>query len=286
MVEACPDAMTPSRRLTPATASLPSATSSHGKGLGVPQVTNHEPSGASLQALIDSANAVQATKATSQNTIKTDEAERAKLASFLAGLRQSILAAFAGQIDTLADFGLSPRQIVVRTPAEKIASAAKAKATRAARHTLGKVQNAEIKGTVPTTAPPSGTRHALRRRVLAHVVAELREFVRDPAVAPQWVLTGLRTMSATISGASGGRPRRLCGRGLARLNTASCSVARGGRLVPHGATPAWLEVALSASDDWARRHQGAVEQGHLAEQRRRTSPIAPVNPCSARVCAF
>jgi hypothetical protein len=39
--------------------------------------------------------------------------------------------------------------------------------------------------------------------------------------------------------------RRVMALAAARL----VAVARGGRLVPHGATPAWLEAALSASDD-------------------------------------
>jgi hypothetical protein len=34
------------------------------------------------------------------------------------------------------------------------------------------------------------TRHVPRHRVLAHVVAELREFIGDPSTAPQWVLAG------------------------------------------------------------------------------------------------
>ena len=61
--------------------------------------------------------------------------------------------AFAGQMDTLADFGLTARAKHVATPEEKIASAAKAKATRAARHTMGSKQKAAIKGTVTPTAP-------------------------------------------------------------------------------------------------------------------------------------
>jgi hypothetical protein len=63
-------------------------------------------------------------------------------------LRQAILVAFHGQIDVLADFGLTPRKARVDPPEAKIASAAKAKATRAARHTMGSRQRAAIKGVV------------------------------------------------------------------------------------------------------------------------------------------
>ena len=106
-----------------------------------------------LQTLITSANAVQSSKATWQNNVKTDIDERTKLKTFVSGLKQALLVAFAGSIDTLADFGLTGRQKPVRTPEEKLAAAAKAKATRAARHTMGPKQKAEITGTVPTPAP-------------------------------------------------------------------------------------------------------------------------------------
>jgi len=106
-----------------------------------------------LQALIASAGSVQSTRATWQSAVKTDRDERAKLKTFVSGLKQALLVAFAGSIDTLADFGLTARKVPVRTPEQKTAAAAKAKATRAARHTAGKKQKAAIKGTVPTTAP-------------------------------------------------------------------------------------------------------------------------------------
>jgi hypothetical protein len=58
----------------------------------------------------------------------------------LAGLKQALLVAFAGQIDALADFGLTPRKVHVFTPEQRIAAAAKSRATRAARHTMGSKQ--------------------------------------------------------------------------------------------------------------------------------------------------
>jgi len=106
-----------------------------------------------LQALIASASAVQTSRATWQNNVKSDKAERDKLKTFVSGLKQALLVAFAGSIDALADFGLTARKPRVLTPEQKTAAAAKAKATRAARHTLGTKQKAAIKGTVPTTTP-------------------------------------------------------------------------------------------------------------------------------------
>jgi hypothetical protein len=109
---------------------------------------------AALQARIASASAVLSTRATWQSTVQTDRDERTKTQPFVSGLRQALQLAFAGSIDALADFGLKPRkQRAARTPEEKAAAVAKAKATRAARHTMGTKQKAQVKGTVPQTVP-------------------------------------------------------------------------------------------------------------------------------------
>ena len=108
---------------------------------------------ATLQSRIDSAKAAPSTRATWQAAVQADRAERDKTKTFVSGLRQALLVAFAGQVDTLADFGLTARKPRVVTPEQKLAAAAKAKATRAARHTMGKKQKAAIKGTVAPTAP-------------------------------------------------------------------------------------------------------------------------------------
>ena len=108
---------------------------------------------AEVQARVSASLNTQTTKATWQAAIVAEQAERAKTKTFAAGLRQAILVAFAGQVDALADFGLTPRKVPVATPAEKTARAAKAKATRAARHTMGKVQKSQITGTNPNGTP-------------------------------------------------------------------------------------------------------------------------------------
>jgi hypothetical protein len=56
--------------------------------------------------------------------------------------------AFGSQLDTLVAFGLTARAKHVATSEEKLAATAKAKATRAARHTMGSRQRAAIKGAV------------------------------------------------------------------------------------------------------------------------------------------
>jgi hypothetical protein len=54
--------------------------------------------------------------------------------------------------DALADFGLSARKSRVSPKSETVTAAvAKRKATRAARHTMGKVQKKDVKGAVKVT---------------------------------------------------------------------------------------------------------------------------------------
>jgi hypothetical protein len=107
-----------------------------------------------LEARIAARNAAVSSKATWQADVKADHDERAKTKAFVAGLQQAVRVAFGGSIDMLADFGLKPHKTrAPRTPAQKAAATAKAKATRAARHTMGSKQKAKVKGTAPQAAP-------------------------------------------------------------------------------------------------------------------------------------
>jgi hypothetical protein len=85
-----------------------------------------------VQGLINSAKAVVSTRATWQTAVAADKAGRAKEKTFMSAVRQSLLVAYSGSLDVLADFGLAPHKArTVLTSQEKQASAAKAKATRA-----------------------------------------------------------------------------------------------------------------------------------------------------------
>jgi hypothetical protein len=108
-----------------------------------------------LQTRISTSNAALTTRATWQAAVAADKAERQKTKTIVSGVQQALMVAFAGQIDALADFGLTPRKVPVITPAEKTERTAKALATRAARHTLGKVQKSKITGDSPATATPA-----------------------------------------------------------------------------------------------------------------------------------
>jgi hypothetical protein len=98
-----------------------------------------------VQSRIDSSKAVLSKRAAWQAAIQDDRALRDKTKTFVAGLKQALLVAFAGQIDALAAFGLTARKVPVATPEQRIAATAKALATRAARHTMGPKQRLPLR---------------------------------------------------------------------------------------------------------------------------------------------
>jgi len=106
-----------------------------------------------VQSRIDSAGVVAAAGANRHATVVAHDALGTKLTPILRGLRQYVLNVFGETSPVLADFGFTAPKTATRTPEEKAAAAAKAKATRAARHTMGTKQKKSVKGTVPTTAP-------------------------------------------------------------------------------------------------------------------------------------
>ena len=114
-----------------------------------------------LQSRKNTATAAATAKAAWQAAVAADRNELAQSHALLSGVKQSLQVMFAGSTDALADFGLTPRKPHVVSPAVKVAAAAKAKATRAARHTQGPKQKAAIKGPlegatlVVSAEPPS-----------------------------------------------------------------------------------------------------------------------------------
>jgi hypothetical protein len=103
---------------------------------------------ADLQARIGAENAVAPAKAAWQDAVLKARSQVASTKARVSAAKQALLLAFAGQTDTLADFGLTPRKARVVTPEQKLAAAAKGKATRAARHTAGSVQKKAVTGKV------------------------------------------------------------------------------------------------------------------------------------------
>jgi hypothetical protein len=99
-----------------------------------------------LQNRENTAQATESARATWQAAVTADRNERASSKVLVSGVKQTLHVMFAGSPETLADFGLTPRKTPVVTPGARVAAAAKAKATRAARHTQSKKQKAQVKG--------------------------------------------------------------------------------------------------------------------------------------------
>jgi hypothetical protein len=107
-----------------------------------------------VQRRIDAANGVITAKANWHNAVVTYEALNLKADEVIRDLKALVIGAFGSASPKLADFGFTPRKVTVRTPEQKAAAAAKAKATRKARNTMGPKAKLAVKGTVaPPTAP-------------------------------------------------------------------------------------------------------------------------------------
>jgi hypothetical protein len=114
-----------------------------------------------LQARVDATNRVATTRAAWQEAMKAEEDERADTRAVVTGVRRGLQAAFDDSPETLGKYGLKPRKAPAVPVHVRVAAAAKAKATRAARHTMGSKQKQAVKGDVtdvvitPVTASTS-----------------------------------------------------------------------------------------------------------------------------------
>jgi hypothetical protein len=105
-----------------------------------------------LQQLVDQSTAVDAARAALNTKLQSEEATAASGDPVLRSLKSYILGTFGSAPTSLADFGLTPPKAhTPLTAAQKAVAAAKRKATRAARGTLGKVQKKDIKGAITAT---------------------------------------------------------------------------------------------------------------------------------------
>jgi hypothetical protein len=113
-----------------------------------------------LQQIVDLRNATTSAQASAKACVAAETAKLPPLLLFLAAYVAYVKATFGNSPTVLADFGLATKK--VRTPLttqQKAAAAAKAKATREARGTKGKVAIQDITGNVvgvtvtPITAP-------------------------------------------------------------------------------------------------------------------------------------
>jgi hypothetical protein len=101
-----------------------------------------------IQSQIDQINAVAAAKAKWNDAVETNRALAAQITPVLRGLRAYVLNTYGSGSSTLTDFGFSAPKTADKTPTVKVEAAAKAKATRTARHTMGKNQKKAVTGDV------------------------------------------------------------------------------------------------------------------------------------------
>jgi hypothetical protein len=113
-----------------------------------------------LQALVNLRTDVDAAKASTKAKLAAEKTDMAPLRTFMGAFVTFVKAAYGTSPDVLADFGLHPKARTPQTVEAKTAAAAKRKATRAARQTMGSKQKKRVKGAVvgitvtPVTAPP------------------------------------------------------------------------------------------------------------------------------------
>jgi hypothetical protein len=102
-----------------------------------------------LQSFVDLREAVDAAKAASEAKLEAERAQAPSLRGFIATF---VKGTFGNSPEVLADFGIRPRKAPAPLTAEQKAVAVeKRKATRAARHTMGKNQRKGVKGAVQVT---------------------------------------------------------------------------------------------------------------------------------------
>ena len=117
-----------------------------------------------VQTALTASKTVAINHTTLEASLQAETVVRTQNKPFFDGLNQTVLAMFAGQVDTLGDFGLKDRKPPVVSPATRVAAAKKAAATRKLRGTMGKkarlaitaapaVEPAPAPAAAPATAP-------------------------------------------------------------------------------------------------------------------------------------
>jgi hypothetical protein len=112
---------------------------------------------ARIQKDIDASDATDQAKAAWVAQVQAERTGRTQVDPLLRGIKQYVLLNWGESKEastTLEDFGYTPRKPRTVKPQTKVTAAAKAKATRTARHTVGPKKKLAIKGTVSATTAP------------------------------------------------------------------------------------------------------------------------------------
>ncbi len=108
---------------------------------------------AQIQAHVDTMNSSNDARAKFLELVGLDKSQRAGIKPILDAVRSYAAGLYGENSAEFASFGLKPRKVAQRTPLSKVEAAEKLRATRVARHTMGKVQRSAIHGVVPTNGP-------------------------------------------------------------------------------------------------------------------------------------
>jgi len=107
-----------------------------------------------FQSWASAAAEVTTTKAQWQAAVLAEHTLRTKLQSLWLQLQTYARNQYGGDAATLADFGMTPPKTVEKSPETFVLAAAKNRATRIARHTMGKNQKKGIVGSVTEIEEP------------------------------------------------------------------------------------------------------------------------------------
>ena len=109
-----------------------------------------------LQARLDATHSVSAAREAWLNAVTAESETLSGTDQVLEAVRGTLLITVDPSQVPLSEFGIAARKpraaLTTQAQGDRIA---KCKATRVARHTMGKKEKAKIKGTVPVTAPAS-----------------------------------------------------------------------------------------------------------------------------------
>jgi hypothetical protein len=105
-----------------------------------------------IQSRATQTAAVAASYAAWRRDVAAEKELNARLAPLVRALRQYVINAFGRGSALLADFGFTAPARKPLTSEQKVARAAKAKATRVARHTMGPVQKKKVTGETAAAA--------------------------------------------------------------------------------------------------------------------------------------
>jgi hypothetical protein len=115
-----------------------------------------------LQANIDAINASAEARTAWAGVLEKERALQRESKEVIDGVKQIVLVMFGSDFEGLGRFGLAPRKRRPLDPATRVQKRERLRATRAARHTMGKRQREAITGEAgvtsrsPTSSSPSG----------------------------------------------------------------------------------------------------------------------------------